>query len=135
MRDGVLGNEIEEMDNDDSDLGFWATFQNVGGGGEGEGLGLQVTGEGANEKETNGRFDFDGEFNEKSEDFLLWLNDVRTRCADGDSESQGLKVDVNLNLGLGGEPSSSTSSMIATGRESCNRDSQNKRPKVDSFSL
>lgn len=132
MREGALGNEIDEMDGDDSDLGFWATFQNVGGR---EGLGVQATDERVHENEANGRFDFDGEFHEKGEDFLLWLNDNRARCADGASGSQGLKVDVNLNLGLGGEPSSSTSSMMATGREMADRDPQNKRPKVHSFSL
>lgn len=132
MREGVLGNEINEMDGDDSDLGFWANFENGGGR---EGLGVQATDERVHENEANERLDFDGEFREKGEDFLLWSNDNRARSADGASGSQGLKVDVNLKLGLGGEPSSSTSTMMATGRETADRDSQNKRPKVHSFSL
>ncbi|KAL8501875.1 hypothetical protein ACS0TY_021114 [Phlomoides rotata] len=131
MREGVLGNEIDEMDGEGSDLGFWDTYQNFGGR---EGLGEQATDERVHENEGNERFHVDGELHEKGEDFLLWLNDNKSRCADGASGSQGLKVDVNLNLGLGGEPSSSTSSMMATGRET-DRDLQNKRPKVHSFSL
>ncbi|XP_057799893.1 F-box/LRR-repeat protein 15-like [Salvia miltiorrhiza] len=133
MRESLLGNAIEDMDDNDSELGFWANFHN--GGGSGSGLGLRVDGERADEEETNEMFDLDGESSKKSEDFLLWLNDVKTRgAADGASGSQELKVDVNLNLGLGGEPSSSTA-MVATGRDSSDRDSQNKRPKVHSFSL
>lgn len=133
MREGLLGNAIEDMDNDDSELGFWANFHSGGGGGGGSGggLGLGVDGEQADEKHINEMF---GELNKTSEDFLLWMNDAKTRRADGASGSHELKVDVNLNLGLGGEPSSSTA-MTATGRDSSDRDSQNKRPKVHSFSL
>ncbi|XP_047967002.1 F-box/LRR-repeat protein 15-like isoform X1 [Salvia hispanica] len=128
----LLGNAIEDMDNDDSELGFWANFHDDGGSG-GRGSGLRVDGERANE-ETTEMFDLDDESNKKSEHFPLWLNEVKTRRADGASGSQELKVDVNLNLGLGGDPSSSTA-MIATGRDSSDRDLQNKRPKVHSFSL
>lgn len=134
MRESVLGNEIDEMDNDDSELGFWANFYNGVGGGGVSGLGLEVGGERANEEEEIERFVLDGAINQKSEDFLMWHNIVRTRRADGASGSQEMNVEVNLNLGLGGEPSSSTS-MIATGRDSADGDSQNKRPKVHSFSL
>lgn len=130
-----LGNVTEEMDNDDSELGFWANLRNGGGGGSGLGpLGLGVDGERGNANEGNEMLPHDGEMNQESENFLLRLNDVMTRRADGASGSEEMKVDVNLNLGLGGEPSSSTS-MIATGRDSSGRDSQNKRPKVHSFSL
>ncbi|KAI3454180.1 hypothetical protein Pfo_010843 [Paulownia fortunei] len=133
MREGILGNESEEMENDDSELGFWEAFDNVGGGGEGEELGLQVSDGRANRRENSKRFDFDGE---KSKDFLGWINDVESKCATtGGSGSQGVKVDVNLNLGLGGEPSSSSSTTIGMGRENCSRDTQNKRPKVHSLSL
>ncbi|KAK6119596.1 hypothetical protein DH2020_046659 [Rehmannia glutinosa] len=42
IRNGDLGNVSEEMENDDSRLGFWrANFRNVGGDGNGEGLGLR----------------------------------------------------------------------------------------------
>lgn len=132
MREGRLGNVIEEMDSDDSELGFWANLRNGGVGGSG--LGVGVDGERGNEDVTNEMFNRDGEMNQESENFLLWMNDVKTRRADGASGSEEIKVDVNLNLGLGGEPSSSTS-MIATGRDTPGRDSQNKRPKVHSFTL
>ncbi|KAG9135227.1 hypothetical protein Leryth_013507 [Lithospermum erythrorhizon] len=44
-------------------------------------------------------------------------------------------VDVNLNLGLSEEASTSASSAALPQKEDCDRDSQNKRPKFDSFSL
>ncbi|KAL0394229.1 UNVERIFIED_CONTAM: F-box/LRR-repeat protein 15 [Sesamum latifolium] len=117
MRKDIWGTEAEEMETDDSELGFWSTFHNVGGGGaEGRGFGVDV------------------DFNEKSENFLQWIIGSR-HSASGGNGSQGVNLDVNLNLGLGGESSCSSSSMIATGRENCNRDIQNKRPKVHSFSL
>lgn len=122
------------MENDDSESGFWADFDNGGGGG-GE-LGLEVDAELANAMETDEMFDLGGESGERSEDFLLWLNERKGRQDDGASGSQELKLDVNLNLGLGGESSSSTSAaMDAVRRESSDRDSQSKRPKVHSFSL
>lgn len=134
MKEGILGNDSEEMENDDCKLGFWETCDSVGG--EGKELGLQVNDERANRRENNKRFesfDFDGE---KSQDLLRRINDVESRCATtGGGGNQGLKVDVNLNLGLGGEPSSSTSTEIGMGRENCIGDTQNKRPKVHSFSL
>lgn len=139
MRESLLGNEIGEMDNDDSELGFWANFYNGAVGGGVRGLGLVLGGERANEREANEReanqrYVLDGEINQEIEDFLVWHNNVRTRRADGASGSQEMNLEVNLNLGLGGEPSSSTS-MIATGRDSSDGDSQKKRPKVHSFSL
>ncbi|KAL0372219.1 UNVERIFIED_CONTAM: F-box/LRR-repeat protein 15 [Sesamum calycinum] len=131
MKEGILGNEGEEMENNDSKLGFWEAFDNVGG--EGNEFGSQVNDERAHRRENNKRFDFDGE---KSHDLLQRITDVESRCpTTGGSEIQGLKVDVNLNLGLGDEPSSSTSTAIAMGRENCLGDTQNKRPKVHSFSL
>ncbi|KAL0407656.1 UNVERIFIED_CONTAM: F-box/LRR-repeat protein 15 [Sesamum radiatum] len=131
MKEGILGNDSEEMENDDSKLGFWEAFDNVGG--EGKEFGSQVNDERANRRENSKSFDFDGE---KSQDLLQQINDVESRCpTTGGSEIQGLKVDVNLNLGLGDEPSSSTSTAIAMGRENCLGDTQNKRPKVHSFSL
>ncbi|KAL0330505.1 UNVERIFIED_CONTAM: F-box/LRR-repeat protein 15 [Sesamum radiatum] len=121
------------METDDSELGFWSTFHNVGGGGaEGERLRLQGSGERANGNERNEGFGVD--FNQKSENFLQWIIGSR-HSASGGSGSQGVNVDVNLNLGLGGESSCSSSSTIATGRENCDRDIQNKRPKIHSFSL
>ncbi|XP_042003043.1 F-box/LRR-repeat protein 15-like [Salvia splendens] len=132
MMEGFSGKAIEDMDNDDPESGFWANFHNGGGGGSG--LGLQVDGELANAMETDEMFDLGGESGERSEDFLLWLNERKGRQDDDASGSQELKVDVNLNLGLGGESSSSTA-MDAMRRESSDRDSQNKRPKVHSFSL
>ncbi|KAL0327446.1 UNVERIFIED_CONTAM: hypothetical protein Sangu_1822600 [Sesamum angustifolium] len=131
MKEGILGNEGEEMENNDSKLGFWEAFDNVGG--EGNEFGSQVNDERAHRRENIKRFDFDGE---KSHDLLQRTTDVESRCpTTGGSEIQGLKVDVNLNLGLGDEPSSSTSTAIAMGRENCLGDTQNKRPKVHSFSL
>ncbi|KAL2237229.1 F-box/LRR-repeat protein 15-like isoform X2 [Sesamum indicum] len=135
MRKDIWGTEPEEMETDDSELGFWPTFHNVGGGGaEGEGLRLQASGERANGNERNEGFGVDVDFNEKSDNFLQWIIGSR-HSASGGSGSQGVNLDVNLNLGLGGESSCSSSSMIATGRENCDRDIQNKRPKVHSFSL
>ncbi|KAL0311817.1 UNVERIFIED_CONTAM: F-box/LRR-repeat protein 15 [Sesamum radiatum] len=135
MRKDIWGTEAEEMETDDSELGFWSTFHNVGGGvAEGERLRLQRGGERANGNERNEGFGVDADFNEKSENFLQWIIGSR-HSASGGSGSQGVNVDVNLNLGLGGESSCASSSMIATGRENCDRDIQNKRPKVHSFSL
>lgn len=132
MEEGVLGKESEGLENDDLKLRFWETFNNVVGVGEGEELGPQVRDEKANYRKNTKRFNFDGE---KSEDLLGCIKDVEPRCAITGGGSQGVKVDVNLNLGLGGEPSTSSSSTIAVGRENCNNDRQNKRPKVHSFSL
>ncbi|KAG8375758.1 hypothetical protein BUALT_Bualt10G0133600 [Buddleja alternifolia] len=126
-----MGNESEEMENEDSELGFWETFHNGGGGGR-EGLGLQVSGERASGIE-NERFNFDGEFDEKNGDFFRWINEESRYAGSRGSGSQGVKVDVSLNLGLGA--ASSSSSMIATGGENYDRDTQIKRPKVHSFSL
>ncbi|PIN09226.1 Leucine rich repeat protein [Handroanthus impetiginosus] len=136
MWEGVLGNESEEMENDDSELGFWPTFHNVGAGSDVEELGLQVSGERADRMEQDEIFNGNEEFNEASEHFLRLIRDAGERCAaTRGSGSQGGNVDVNLNLGLGGEPSSSSSSIVTAGRENCDRDTQNKRPKVHSFSL
>ncbi|KAK4487482.1 hypothetical protein RD792_005877 [Penstemon davidsonii] len=123
------------MENDNSELGFWETFPNVGDNAEEEGLGSPESDTAANGRENNERIGFDGDFNEKSEDLLQRINPVESRCvASGGSGSQGMKVDVCLNLRLGGDPSSS-SSTNAMGRDNFDRDSQSKRPKVHSFSL
>ncbi|KAG8381763.1 hypothetical protein BUALT_Bualt05G0006400 [Buddleja alternifolia] len=137
MREGFLGNESEEMENDDSELGFWSTVHNVGAGDGGEGLRVQVVDEKGSRGESHKRVDYGGELNEKSANFLGRINDVESRFAASSSSSgsQGMKVDVNLNLGLGGEASSSLSPTIAAVRENPDCDAQNKRPKVHSFSL
>ncbi|KAL6534054.1 F-box/LRR-repeat protein 15 [Orobanche hederae] len=133
MREGELGNQSEEMENDDSELGFEADFHNVCGDGEEEELGLPASDQSAIGRDKNESFGLDSETNGKSNEVFQWVSDLRSRCAaSGGSGSQGVKVDVNLNLGLVGEPSSSTSAMR---RENCDRDIQNKRPKVHSFSL
>ncbi|KAK4412694.1 F-box/LRR-repeat protein 15 [Sesamum alatum] len=136
MRKDIWGTEAEEMETDDAELGFWSTFHNVGGrGAQAERLRLQGSGEGPNGNERNEGLGVDVDFNDNSDNFLQWIIGSR-HSGSGGSGSQRVNVDVNLNLGLGGEPScSSSSSMIATGRENCDRDVQNKRPKVHSFSL
>ncbi|KAL6556702.1 hypothetical protein OROGR_005990 [Orobanche gracilis] len=131
MREGELGNQSEEMENDDSELGFEADFHNVCGDGEDEELGPPESDQNAIGRDKNESFGLDS--NGKSNEVFQWVTDLRSRfAASGGSGSQGVKVDVNLNLGLVGEPSSSTSSVR---RENCDRDTQNKRPKVHSFSL
>lgn len=62
-----------------------------------------------------------------------------SRCFDQfeSSSGEGMK-EVNLHLGLGDEPSSSSSTALlssAVDRNGCDRDSHNKRPKVQSFTL
>ncbi|EYU32324.1 hypothetical protein MIMGU_mgv1a000960mg [Erythranthe guttata] len=127
-REGILGNESEEMEQDDLNLR----------GAERKELGLQALDGSAGAK--NKIFDFD---DDKSKDLLRWIKtDVESRHdAAGGSGSRGVEVDanvevdVNLNLGLGGEPSSSSTTAVATERDNGDRDMQNKRPKVHSFSL
>ncbi|KAK3004889.1 hypothetical protein RJ639_018528 [Escallonia herrerae] len=61
---------------------------------------------------------------------------VGSSSVDGAASSSGQGArgrEVNLNLGLGEEPSSSA--VVGDDVESCNCDSQSKRPKVHSFSL
>ncbi|KAI5669615.1 hypothetical protein M9H77_19468 [Catharanthus roseus] len=62
--------------------------------------------------------------------------DVQHFHQSGSTPSQGI-MELNLHLGLRDEPSSSSSSLISTAldRDKCDRDLQNKRPKVHSFSL
>ncbi|PIN23995.1 Leucine rich repeat protein [Handroanthus impetiginosus] len=134
MREGCLGNENEEMENDDVELGFWESFNIAVGCGaeEGEELELQVSDERVNEMENNKRLYFDSK---RSQDFLGLINDVESKFAPtGGSGRQGMNVDVNFMLGLDGEPSSSSSTTTAMGKEYCYRDMQSKRPKVHSFS-
>ncbi|KAL8054440.1 hypothetical protein ABFX02_05G137500 [Erythranthe guttata] len=137
-REGILGNESEEMEQDDLNLRVWETVGDVVEGAERKELGLQARDGSAGAK--NKSFDFD---DDKSKDLLGWIkNDVESRHdAAGGSGSRGVEVDanvevdVNLNLGLGGEPSSSSTTAVATERDNGDRDMQNKRPKVHSFSL
>ncbi|KAK3041749.1 hypothetical protein RJ639_000673 [Escallonia herrerae] len=73
----------------------------------------------------------------ESEGFILPRSGaVGSSSVDGAASSSGQGArgrEVSLNLGLGEEPSSSA--VVGDDVESCNRDSQNKRLKVHSFSL
>ncbi|CAA3012413.1 F-box LRR-repeat 15 [Olea europaea subsp. europaea] len=138
MREGILENGSEEVENDGSELVSWEPLGNgsvAGAGGDRPGLGFQLGDERVNVMENNVNFYFNQEFDEKSEDFLKWIDDLGSSSTGGGRGSQGVKVDVELNLGLGAESSSSSSSMMVPWREDRSRDSQNKRPKVHSLSL
>lgn len=125
-RVSILANESEEMESDDdSGLGLSEAFHNFGGG---------RVDERANERVKDEMFEFEGDIGETSEDFLHRINNAESTSAGG-SGVQRTNVDVNLNLGLGGEASSSSLLGVNAGRENCDRDTQNKRPKVHSFSL
>lgn len=137
MREGILGTGSKDAENDESELVFWEPFGDgsSGGGDDRPGLGFQVDDERVNATDNNENFNFNIEFEKKSEDLLRWIDDLGSSSTGGGRESQGLNVDVNLNLGLGAEASSSLSSTVVQGREDRSRDSQNKRPKVHSLSL
>lgn len=60
---------------------------------------------------------------------LRWFNENGVS-----SSGEGL-MEVNLNLGLGEEKPSSSTSSATPFWDNCDRDSQNKRPKVHSLSL
>ncbi|KAL3646014.1 F-box/LRR-repeat protein 15 [Castilleja foliolosa] len=105
MREGNLGNQSNEMESNDSELGF------------------QRPDETGNWTDNNMMIEFD---DETSDDITSWVNAVPVqRGCDTNVGigSQRVEKEVNLNLGLGGDPSSSSSA-------NCNRDSQNKRPKI-----
>ncbi|GFQ03930.1 F-box/LRR-repeat protein 15 [Phtheirospermum japonicum] len=112
MSEGNLGkNQSQEMENNDLELGFRETVEE---------LGFQRPDETGNGRENNTMIDFDGE---TGEDLMTWVNDVEDT-----SESQGVKAGVNLNLGLGGDPPSSSSA-------TCERDTHNKQPKTHFLAL
>ncbi|KAL2545110.1 F-box/LRR-repeat protein 15 [Forsythia ovata] len=137
MREGILGNGSEKVENDESELVFWEPFGDGSGGGGGDrpGLGFHAGDERVHAAENNENFYFNQEFEKKSEDFLMWIDDLGSSSTGGGRGSRGVKVDVNLNLGLGAESSTSSASTMMQGREDRNGDSQNKRPKVHSLSL
>lgn len=138
MSGGILENVIEggegdDMENDESE-GFGVGLKSLGNGGD-EGLGL--------ESEVVG--DVKGDDGREDEGLVNMGNgdegDVRdgnSLCFDQlESGSCGEMSEVNLQLGLGDEPSSSSSVLLGASldRENCDRDLQNKRPKVQPFSL
>ncbi|GER32569.1 F-box/LRR-repeat protein, partial [Striga asiatica] len=128
------------MGNDEMDLGLSENVKNVAVGDE---LALQKSDEVGNST----TLDLDGEIGrssgkrlatdgEVSRDLSTWINGVEARwVAVGGSGSQEGKLDVDLNLGLGLEPSSSSLAPASVmGRAICNLE-QNKRLKIQSFSL
>ncbi|XP_027080885.2 F-box/LRR-repeat protein 15 [Coffea arabica] len=146
MSEGILGNVIDgggeaapsaaaagggggndDMENDESE-GFGLGLHSWGGTGAG------VVAGGANGDGGGGLSD-GGNGDLENEGFFEVVNWRHFDQLEKDSCKKGIK-EVNLQLGLSDEPSSSSALFSAAlDRENCDRDSHNKRPKVQSFSL
>lgn len=70
-----------------------------------------------------------------SMDGVLDSGNLRSFHDIAESSSVQSVLGVNLDVGLRDEPSSSTSSSVASERDNLDHDTHNKRPKVHTFSL
>lgn len=144
MSEGILGNVIDgggeaaasssaaavanddDMENDESE-GFGLGLHSWGDAGAGAGAGA--------DEDAGGGLGGVGNEDLENEGFFEDVNWMYFDQLEKDRCKKGMK-EVNLQLGLSDEPSSSSALFSAAlDRESCDRDSHNKRPKVQSFSL
>ncbi|EPS63963.1 hypothetical protein M569_10819, partial [Genlisea aurea] len=86
----------------------------------------------ANGQEGNGTLFSDSEINFRNSDLSSLISELQRHSA-ADAANRNLMEDVSLSFGVRGEPSSSSLEALSMERQHFNRDSKNKRPKVQSL--